>query len=86
MGQFSRYGQVKVWNMSPIFKGIGYGSLMAAICLGSYYCSLMAITVYYFFASLAKTLPWTECHQENHPEINCTLPQTQGMLSELYFK
>ncbi len=28
LGQFSRYGQVKVWNMAPMFKGVGYGSMV----------------------------------------------------------
>jgi SNF family Na+-dependent transporter len=59
LGQFSRYGQVKVWNMAPLFKGVGYGSMIGTICVVSYYCSIMAATVFYFFASFAKELPWT---------------------------
>ncbi|CAG7720203.1 unnamed protein product, partial [Allacma fusca] len=31
--------------MSPIFKGVGYGSAYGTFCVVSYYCVLMAITV-----------------------------------------
>jgi len=54
LGQFSKYGQVKVWNMAPIFKGIGYGSITGVICLCTYYCSLIAITVYFLLCKFCK--------------------------------
>ncbi|ODM93586.1 Sodium-dependent nutrient amino acid transporter 1 [Orchesella cincta] len=72
MGQFSRFGQVKVWNMSPIFKGIGYGAITGTIVTVSYYCSLMAITSYFLVASFAKDLPWSVC-DDTDKDYNCTL-------------
>ncbi|CAL8128749.1 unnamed protein product [Orchesella dallaii] len=69
LGQFSKFGPVKVWNMSPLFKGVGYGSVFSVICVLSYYCSLMAITVYYFVASFSTELPWSVCNEE---KFNCT--------------
>lgn len=86
MGQFSRYGQVKVWNMAPMFKGVGYGSIAGLICICSYYCALMAITLYYFFASFASVVPWAECHQDKHPNHSCELNETKASLSAFYYK
>lgn len=86
LGQFSKYGQVKVWNMAPIFKGVGYGSITGVICLCTYYCSLIAITVYFFFASFAKTLPWAVCHQDKHEDILCNSTFAEGNLAALYYE
>jgi len=80
LGQFSRFGQVKVWNMAPMFKGVGYGSITGVICVCSYYCSIMAVTVYYFIASFAKDLPWAKCHPDKHSE-NCT----ESEFARLYY-
>ncbi|CAL4097561.1 unnamed protein product [Meganyctiphanes norvegica] len=61
IGQFSSFGSVKVWEMSPAFRGIGYGQAVATWSVVTYYVSLMAITVYYFFASFQRNLPWSVC-------------------------
>ncbi|CAL8121342.1 unnamed protein product [Orchesella dallaii] len=83
LGQFSKYGQVKVWNLSPIFKGVGYGSITGVIALVSYYCALMAITVYFFFASFAKDLPWSVC-DDTDKDYNCTFVSEENY-AELYY-
>jgi len=61
IGQFSSRGSVKVWAVTPIVKGIGYGQAMATWFVVTYYCCLMALTTYYFFASFQTILPWTVC-------------------------
>jgi len=30
-------------------------------CVVSYYCALMSLTVFYFFASFQSVLPWSVC-------------------------
>ncbi|CAL8121340.1 unnamed protein product [Orchesella dallaii] len=84
LGQFSRYGQVKVWNLSPIFKGIGYGSITGVIALVSYYCALMAITVFFFFASFAKDLPWSIC-DDTDKDYNCTFVSEENYAEHYYY-
>lgn len=81
IGQFSSTGQVKVWEMSPILKGVGYGSLVAVICTCTYYVSIMAITLYYFIASFSSPLPWAPCALSN--ATNCN--QTAGTAASEYF-
>lgn len=85
MGQFSRYGQVKVWNMAPILKGTGYGAIVGVICVVTYYCMLMAVTTHFFFSSFAKTLPWDKCHEEEFSPVICS-NQTEQYYPSLYFK
>ncbi|XP_043478616.1 sodium-dependent nutrient amino acid transporter 1-like isoform X2 [Leptopilina heterotoma] len=50
--------------MSPAMKGLGYGQIFVAFCIVSYYCSLMALTVYYLIASFQSILPWSYCRDE----------------------
>ncbi|XP_065579842.1 sodium-dependent nutrient amino acid transporter 1-like isoform X2 [Artemia franciscana] len=61
MGQFSSYGSVKIWEVAPIVKGIGYGQAFATWCVVTYYTSLMALVSFYFIASFQSPLPWTYC-------------------------
>nr|XP_053649623.1 sodium-dependent nutrient amino acid transporter 1-like [Cherax quadricarinatus] len=61
MGQFSSLGSAKVWEMSPAFRGVGYGQAIAAMAVVTYCVFLMGLTVHYFFASFASVLPWAEC-------------------------
>ncbi|ODM95691.1 Sodium-dependent nutrient amino acid transporter 1, partial [Orchesella cincta] len=85
IGQFSRFGQVKVWNMSPIFKGIGYGAITGTIAQLSYYCSLMAITLYFLVASFAKDLPWAVC-DDTDKDYNCTAIGPENYADNYYNK
>ncbi|XP_035710053.1 sodium-dependent nutrient amino acid transporter 1 [Folsomia candida] len=81
-GQFSSYGQVKAWGAVPLLKGVGYGELIASICGGSYYCAIMAITVYYLLQSFKSVLPWTVCADEWQ---ECGENMTES-IPELYLK
>ena len=40
---------------------MGFGSAIGTACVVSYYASIMALTVFYFFASFKSVLPWAEC-------------------------
>ncbi|XP_049801444.1 sodium-dependent nutrient amino acid transporter 1-like [Schistocerca nitens] len=64
MGQFSSYGPIKVWNMAPALTGLGFGQFLATALLLTYYCAIMALTVYYFVASFHAELPWAHCYPE----------------------
>ncbi|XP_068205011.1 sodium-dependent nutrient amino acid transporter 1-like [Palaemon carinicauda] len=61
MGQFASAGSVRVWDISPAFRGVGFGQAIATWAVVTYYVSLMGLTVYYFFASFSSTLPWSLC-------------------------
>ncbi|XP_012261870.2 sodium-dependent nutrient amino acid transporter 1-like [Athalia rosae] len=64
LGQFSSRSIVQVWSVTPAMKGVGWGHMIAAFWVLSYYCSLMALTIYYLFASFSGILPWSYCREE----------------------
>jgi solute carrier family 6 amino acid transporter-like protein 5/7/9/14 len=61
LGQFSSRGSVKVYDMAPIMRGVGYGQAMAMGIVSTYYASIMALTLKYFYESFNSVLPWTVC-------------------------
>ncbi|XP_014671775.1 PREDICTED: sodium- and chloride-dependent glycine transporter 1-like [Priapulus caudatus] len=69
MGQFSSSGAIAVWNISPIFLGAGFGTvILTAICC-IYYNLLIAYILFYLVMSFTKKLPWETCTNEwNTPE------------------
>ncbi|CAH0564756.1 unnamed protein product [Brassicogethes aeneus] len=63
LGQFSSRGNVKMFeSLAPILKGVGYGQLIGTICVATYYCSLMGISLFYLVNSFTSDLPWSECN------------------------
>lgn len=61
--------------------GIGVGQILATVCVITYYTSLVALTIYYFFASLAKELPWSTCSEEWGPECVDSRPKLFGNIT-----
>ncbi|CAG9774078.1 unnamed protein product [Ceutorhynchus assimilis] len=65
LGQFSSRGNVKMFeNLAPVLTGIGYGQLIGTFSVATYYCSLMAITLFYLINSFSRNLPWSTCHPD----------------------
>ncbi|XP_046428317.1 sodium-dependent nutrient amino acid transporter 1-like [Neodiprion fabricii] len=64
IGQFCSSSHIKVWRISPGFKGVGWAQMCSLAILASYYCSLMALNLFYLFASFASELPWARCREE----------------------
>jgi len=87
LGQFSSYSQVKVWKLAPLFKGVGYGSMISTISVITYYVYVMALTVYYFFASFSQNLPWTVYNTNWDMEGGICYNKTEHMsIPEMYLK
>lgn len=61
VGQFSSRGSVKVWDVVPILRGVGFGQIIGTASVLTYYCSLIAITIHYFISSFSSELPWSKC-------------------------
>ncbi|XP_058462077.1 sodium-dependent nutrient amino acid transporter 1-like [Malaya genurostris] len=70
MGQFSSRGSVKVYDVSPIMRGIGVGQMIAMSIVISYYAATIAVAIRYFFASFASELPWAKC-DPSWTDVNC---------------
>ncbi|XP_059478116.1 sodium-dependent nutrient amino acid transporter 1 isoform X3 [Neocloeon triangulifer] len=86
LGQFSSSGPVRVWEVVPALKGVGIGQLVSTTGVFTYYCSIMAITMFYFFASFTAELPWARCGEG---WVDCADSfGSNGSISssEIYFK
>ncbi|XP_059144574.1 sodium- and chloride-dependent glycine transporter 1-like [Physella acuta] len=71
MGQYSGRGPTKVWEMNPCAKGVGISMCLISLIVAIYYNIIMAYTLYFFFASMQETLPWSVCTEEWKREYNC---------------
>uniref|UniRef100_A0A0C9R7W8 Transporter n=1 Tax=Fopius arisanus TaxID=64838 RepID=A0A0C9R7W8_9HYME len=64
LGQFSGKSATRVWEFSPAFTGVGWAQLASVVALASYYCCLMALTLFYLVSSFSSELPWAHCREE----------------------
>ena len=69
IGQYAALGPVTLYsNLSPMFKGLGFANFVASFFVGMYYNMIIAYTIYYTFASLTATLPWSSCDNDYNSE------------------
>ncbi|CAC5375929.1 Sodium- and chloride-dependent neutral and basic amino acid transporter B(0+),Sodium- and chloride-dependent taurine transporter,Sodium-dependent noradrenaline transporter,Sodium-dependent proline transporter,Sodium-and chloride-dependent glycine transporter 1,Creatine transporter,Sodium- and chloride-dependent GABA transporter 3,Sodium- and chloride-dependent betaine transporter,Sodium- and chloride-dependent GABA transporter 2,Sodium-dependent dopamine transporter,Sodium- and chloride-dependent GABA tran len=61
VGQFSGQGLLHVWEVCPIFKGVGIGMAIMNVVCSIYYNIILAWTIYYLGHSFIGPLPWTTC-------------------------
>lgn len=62
LGQFMKAGSINVWNIAPLFKGLGYASMVIVFFCNTYYIMVLAWGFYYFIKSFSATLPWSHCN------------------------
>ncbi|KAK3082548.1 hypothetical protein FSP39_009412 [Pinctada imbricata] len=62
LGQFTGKGAAQVWEVCPIFKGIGIGMIVVLCVSGLYYNIIVAWTLHYLGSSFINPLPWTDCN------------------------
>lgn len=54
----------KSFVSAPGLRGVGWAQMFSTIAVGTYYCSLMSITLYYLIGSFQSQLPWSTCLKE----------------------
>uniref|UniRef100_A0A665TX68 Transporter n=1 Tax=Echeneis naucrates TaxID=173247 RepID=A0A665TX68_ECHNA len=64
LGQFMKAGSINVWNIAPLFKGLGYASMVIVFFCNTYYIMVLAWGFYYLIKSFSSTLPWSTCDNE----------------------
>ncbi|XP_067408492.1 sodium- and chloride-dependent creatine transporter 1 [Emydura macquarii macquarii] len=68
LGQFMKAGSINVWNVAPLFKGLGLASMVIVFYCNTYYIMVLAWGCYYLASSFASPLPWAACgHAWNTP-------------------
>ncbi|XP_033122550.1 sodium- and chloride-dependent neutral and basic amino acid transporter B(0+)-like [Anneissia japonica] len=76
LSQYSSEGPIAVWRASPMFRGIGFGMVIVAAFVGTYYNVVVAYAMHYMFASFTKNMPWENCDHDFNTN-NCTLKYDQ---------
>ncbi|XP_044299443.1 sodium- and chloride-dependent creatine transporter 1 [Varanus komodoensis] len=61
LGQFMKAGSINVWNVAPLFKGLGFASMVIVFYCNTYYIMVLAWAFYYLVKSFTATLPWSTC-------------------------
>ncbi|XP_045911343.1 sodium- and chloride-dependent creatine transporter 1-like [Micropterus dolomieu] len=64
LGQFMKAGSINVWNIAPLFKGLGYASMVIVFFCNTYYIMVLTWGFYYLIKSFSATLPWSTCDNE----------------------
>lgn len=64
IGQYLSTGGIAIWNIVPIFKGVGFASMVMIGLCNIYYIILLAWALFYLFNSFTFTspLPWSTCN------------------------
>ncbi|VDK43461.1 unnamed protein product [Anisakis simplex] len=61
IGQYLQRGAMEMWNMCPLFKGVGIGNIVIAFMCISYFCVIISWSIFYMISSLSSTFPWETC-------------------------
>jgi solute carrier family 6 (neurotransmitter transporter, glycine) member 5/9 len=64
IAQYSKCGPLKVWKVSPLFKGLGMASVLTTTFVCIYYNVIIAYCVVFFVSSFFPKLPWVSCDNE----------------------
>jgi len=64
IGQFLNVGGLGIFQISPIFKGVGYAAAVMACWLNVYYIVVLSWGLYYFYSSWTSELPWADCNND----------------------
>lgn len=74
IGQYMSQGGIGIWKISPIFKGIGFGTTLMAFWLNTAYIIVLAWALYYLSMSFTfGNLPWDSCDNTWNSK-NCITP------------
>ncbi|XP_064407894.1 sodium- and chloride-dependent creatine transporter 1 isoform X2 [Latimeria chalumnae] len=62
LGQFLKAGGINIWNIVPLFKGLGYASLVIDFFFNTYISMVLVWALYYLYHTFTETLPWSTCN------------------------
>ncbi|KAK6036825.1 Sodium:neurotransmitter symporter family protein [Cooperia oncophora] len=72
LGQFSSLAAISVWNVVPLFKGVGVAMVLISCVIAIYLNIVSAWSLFYFINSISFSLPWSNC-ENSWSGLNCSL-------------
>uniref|UniRef100_UPI00358F7F40 sodium- and chloride-dependent creatine transporter 1-like isoform X2 n=1 Tax=Myxine glutinosa TaxID=7769 RepID=UPI00358F7F40 len=69
LGQFMRKGGIAMWGIAPLFRGVGFSSVVVVFFSNIYYVVILAWSIYFLVHCFNMgELPWASCgHKWNTP-------------------
>ena len=61
IGQYLQRGAMEMWNMCPLWKGAGIGTMVITFICMTYICVIVAWAMFYMISSFASVFPWETC-------------------------
>ncbi|XP_046549078.1 sodium-dependent noradrenaline transporter-like [Haliotis rubra] len=84
LGQFSSRGPAHIWNLCPLFRGIGVGMMVCSAIYLPVITLFSSWSLYYVVQSFSSILPWSNCNNAwNTPTC---FNSTSAGPAEQYFK
>ncbi|ELU12784.1 hypothetical protein CAPTEDRAFT_109384 [Capitella teleta] len=68
LGQYAGSGPISLWELAPLFKGVGVGMMIICFMTNVYYNMIIAWSLYYLLASWQKVVPWEVCSHDFNTE------------------
>ncbi|VDM70862.1 unnamed protein product [Strongylus vulgaris] len=72
LGQFSSLAAISVWNVVPLFKGVGVAMVLISALVSVYLNVVSAWSLFYFINSISFSLPWSNC-ANSWSGLNCSM-------------
>ncbi|XP_052809275.1 sodium- and chloride-dependent glycine transporter 1-like [Mya arenaria] len=69
LGQFSGKSPVNVWDICPLFRGIGFVMVGLSLLVNWYFGACFAWIIYYLIHSFHSSLTWASCGQPWNTEL-----------------
>ncbi|CAH8466833.1 unnamed protein product [Dicrocoelium dendriticum] len=83
IGQSTGLSTIRIFNMIPFFKGLGWCMVFASAIVSIYYNLIIAYTLYYLGMSFNWVLPWSNCDNSWNTD-QCLTDQTTRNASNTF--
>ncbi|XP_046364570.2 sodium-dependent noradrenaline transporter-like [Haliotis rufescens] len=87
LGQFCSRGPAHIWNLCPLFRGIGVGMMVSSAMYYPVYNLFSSWSLYYVVQSFYPVLPWSNCNNAwNTPACSNNTYKHIGPSTEYFYK
>ncbi|VIO94051.1 Sodium:neurotransmitter symporter family protein 3, putative [Brugia malayi] len=83
IGQYAQRGAMEIWNLCPLFKGVGIGNVVIAFMCIAYFCVISSWSIFYMINSLSSVFPWETCNNWWNDKTCITGREDATVISEI---
>uniref|UniRef100_A0A0R3RKM4 Transporter n=1 Tax=Elaeophora elaphi TaxID=1147741 RepID=A0A0R3RKM4_9BILA len=83
IGQYAQRGAMEIWNLCPLFKGVGIGNVVIAFMCIAYFCVISSWSIFYMINSFSSVFPWETCNNWWNDKTCITGREDATLISEI---